>query len=104
MVAVAGLPMQDDSGPMMQMDGNRTAHHHHGHEARHHGDGNDNTAGHHRHGVLPGSCCAMMCVSAIPADLPAIVGPPRPVSLCAVRADQSPPDNAPPLLYRPPIA
>jgi hypothetical protein len=105
MVAVATASMQDDPVSMMQMDGDQPSHHHHGHQAHHHtGDANDTVGHHHKDGAPPGPCCAMMCVSAIPADLPAIVAPSRPVSLCLIEADRGAPDNAPPLLYRPPIA
>ena len=106
MVLVASPSMQDDSVPMMEMDSDQPSHHHHGHQGRHHAsDANDAVGGHHhRNGALPGPCCAMMCVSAIPAELPAIVAPSRPVSLCVIEADRGAPDNAPPLLYRPPIA
>jgi hypothetical protein len=46
----------------------------------------------------------MMCVSAIPADLPALTAPSLPISICTMEASQSAPGKAPPLLYRPPIA
>ena len=52
----------------------------------------------------PGPCCAMLCVSAIAADLPAIAKPSPPVSLCVSESFQRLPGEAPPLLYRPPIA
>jgi len=52
----------------------------------------------------PGPCCAMLCVSAIAADLPAIAKPVQPISLCVAENFQRLPGEAPPLLYRPPIA
>jgi hypothetical protein len=52
----------------------------------------------------PGPCCAMLCVSAIAADLPAIAKPVQPISLCVAENFQRLPDKAPPLHYRPPIA
>ena len=52
----------------------------------------------------PGPCCAMLCVSAIAADLPAIAKPVQPISLCVSENFQRLPGKAPPLLYRPPIA
>jgi hypothetical protein len=52
----------------------------------------------------PGPCCAMLCATALPADLPTIVKPLSPVSVCTSEADRSLPSQAPPLLYRPPIA
>jgi hypothetical protein len=51
-----------------------------------------------------GPCCAMLCVSAIAADLPAIAKPSPPISLCVSENFQRLPGKAPPLLYRPPIA
>jgi hypothetical protein len=105
MVPVAGASMQDDQVPMMRMDGDEPSEHHHKHHMhRHAGDADNAVQHHHKGGALPGPCCAMMCVSAIPADLPAIVAPSQPISLCVIEADRGAPDNAPPLLYRPPIA
>jgi hypothetical protein len=49
-------------------------------------------------------CCAMLCVSAIAADLPAIAKPSQPMSTCVSENFQRLPGKAPPLLYRPPIA
>ena len=51
-----------------------------------------------------GPCCAMLCVSAIAADLPAIAKPSQPISLCVSENFQHLPGKAPPLLFRPPIA
>ncbi|XSC43054.1 hypothetical protein ACF1BQ_033900 [Bradyrhizobium sp. RDT10] len=51
-----------------------------------------------------GPCCAMQCVSAIAADLPAVEKPAPPISLCVSENFERLPDKAPPLLYRPPIA
>ena len=52
----------------------------------------------------PGACCALLCVSAIAADLPAFATPSQPISLCLSENFQRLPGKAPPLLYRPPIA
>jgi hypothetical protein len=52
----------------------------------------------------PGPCCAMLCASAISADLPAVAKPVQPVSRCVADNLQRPPGKAPPLPYRPPIA
>jgi hypothetical protein len=52
----------------------------------------------------PGPCCAMLCLSAIAADLPAVAKPSQPVSRCVSENFQRLPGKAPPLLYRPPIA
>ena len=48
--------------------------------------------------------CAMLCVSALPADLPSIVKPSQPVSMCVIETSRSVPGEPPTLLYRPPIA
>lgn len=60
----------------------------------------------HQHGgkTSPGPCCAMLCVSAIAADPPAVAKPVQPISLCVSENFQRLPGEAPPLLYRPPIA
>ena len=50
-----------------------------------------------------GPCCAMMCVSALPADLPSFAKPLQPVSACSPEIVASLHSTAPPLLYRPPI-
>lgn len=61
--------------------------------------------GHHHGKACPGPCCAMMCVSALPADLPAVaVVSARPVSARIFESDRSLRGEAPPRLYRPPIA
>jgi hypothetical protein len=60
---------------------------------------------HDHHGkASPGPCCAMLCVTALPADLPTMVKPSQPISLCASEVYVGLPGQAPPLLYRPPIA
>jgi hypothetical protein len=60
----------------------------------------------HQHGGKGsiGPCCAMLCVSAITADPPAVAKPSPPISLCLSEDFQRLPGEAPPLLYRPPIA
>jgi hypothetical protein len=52
----------------------------------------------------PGPCCAMLCVSAIAADPPAVANPSPLASRCVSGSFQRLPGEAPPLLYRPPIA
>jgi hypothetical protein len=97
----------DDSAAMMSMTADGPTHDHGGPHVHHHHHAGaaDEPAGHHGKGsALPGPCCAMMCVSAIPADLPAISAPSQPFSICAMETIQSAPGKAPPLLYRPPIA
>ena len=85
-----------------------TAAHQHGEGHRHHADTGNATQEHteHQHDGKgsPGPCCAMLCVSAIAADLPAIAKPVQPISLCVAENFQRLPGKAPPLLYRPPIA
>ncbi len=91
-----------------------SSHQHHsvqasGHSGQH-ADAGDIEREHNSHGKhghessLPGSCCAMLCVSAIAADLPTVVTPTQPISLCVLGNFQHLPGEAPPLLYRPPIA
>ena len=46
----------------------------------------------------------MLCVSALPADLPSIVKPSQPVSMCVIETSRSVPGEPPTLHYRPPIA
>jgi len=87
-VAVAAAPMHMHDGSVMHM------HHHAGSSSpSHQHDGEAST----------GPCCAMMCATALPGSLPALVAPSQPVSTCATEADLSRPGEAPPLLYRPPI-
>jgi hypothetical protein len=58
----------------------------------------------HHHDGKAGPCCAMMCVSALPADLPGIAKPLQPISACAPEIVVSLHSAAPPQRYRPPIA
>ena len=51
-----------------------------------------------------GPCCAMMCVSALPADLPLVAGPLHPIATRLAETLQSLRSEAPARLYRPPIA
>ncbi|MBR0703858.1 hypothetical protein JQ599_28405 [Bradyrhizobium diazoefficiens] len=65
----------------------------------------DAPASHHHGGKgAVGPCCAMMCVSALPADLPSVAKPLLPVSACAPEIVASLHSAVPPLHYRPPIA
>ncbi|MBH5388969.1 hypothetical protein [Bradyrhizobium diversitatis] len=59
---------------------------------------------HHDGKGTVGPCCAMMCVSALPADLPSVATPVRPMSTCAPEIVSSLHSAAPPQHYRPPIA
>jgi len=76
--------------------------------AMHHADAGHAVPKHAKHqhdgkGSI-GPCCAVLCVSAIAADPPAVATPVQPISLCVSENFQRLPDEAPPLLYRPPIA
>ncbi|WP_349643308.1 hypothetical protein [Bradyrhizobium japonicum] len=65
----------------------------------------DAPAPHHHGGKgTVGPCCAMMCVSALPADLPSVATPVQPTSTCAPEIVPSLHSAAPPQHYRPPIA
>ncbi|MBJ7405350.1 MAG: hypothetical protein JHD07_19405 [Bradyrhizobium sp.] len=81
------------------------AHEHAGIHADHHAAAQDASVPHHHDGKgTVGPCCAMMCVSALPADLPSITTPARPISTCAPEIVPSLHSAAPPQHYRPPIA
>jgi hypothetical protein len=73
--------------------------------AMHHADAGHAMPGHAHDGKgAMGPCCAMLCVSAITTDLPAIAKPSPPISLCVSENFQRLPGETPPLLFRPPIA
>ena len=82
------------------------AHLHHGAQAGHHANAGTHEHAGHEHGgkTSPGPCCAMLCLSAITANLPAFAKPPQPISVRISENFQRLPGKAPPLLYRPPIA
>ena len=84
------------------------SHRHHGAHAGNHADSGKVVPEHAKHQhdgkASPGPCCAMLCVSAIAADLPVIAKPSQPVSACVSDSYQRPPGEAPPFHYRPPIA
>ena len=80
------------------------SHDHGGMHVHHQADTSDAPHKHEHDGkAWPGPCCAMLCVTALPADLPTIVKPLQPISLCASEVYVGLPGMAPPLLYRPPI-
>ena len=85
-----------------------SSHHHHEVQGSHHADASPATHDHARHEhhgkTSPGPCCAMLCLSAIAADLPAIAKPSQPLSIRLSESFERLPGKAPPLLYRPPIA
>ena len=81
--------------------------HQHGQRHQHDADiGAAHDHASHQHGGKDssGPCCAMLCVPAIAADTPAVANPSPPVSRCVSANFQRLPGEAPPLLYRPPIA
>ena len=72
--------------------------------AHHQAAAQDTPAPHHHDGKgKVGPCCAMMCVSALPTNLPSVARPVLPISNCAPEIVASLHSEAPPLLYRPPI-
>lgn len=80
------------------------AHDHSGMHAHHQAAAQDKPAPHHHDGKgKVGPCCAMTCVSALPADLPSFAKPLQPVSSCTPEIVASLHSAAPPRLYRPPI-
>ena len=79
-------------------------HEHAGIHTDHQAAGKDAPAEHHHGGKgTVGPCCAMMCVSALPADLPSVATPVRPTSTCTPEIVASLHSTAPPQHYRPPI-
>ena len=79
------------------------SHDHAGMHAHHQAAAQDAPTQHHHDGKA-GPCCAMMCVSALPADLPGIAKPLQPISACAPEIVVSLHSAAPLQRYRPPIA
>ncbi|MCP3416756.1 hypothetical protein NLM16_21905 [Bradyrhizobium brasilense] len=81
------------------------AHDHGGMHMHHAADAAEPPATHSHDGKnAPGPCCALMCVSALPADLPFVAAPQHPIATRLSEAYQSLRSEAPPRLYRPPIA
>lgn len=81
------------------------ASHDHAGPHAHHQATQDAPASHHHGGKgTVGPCCAMMCVSALPTDLPVVATPVQPMSICAIELVVSLHSAAPPQHYRPPIA
>ena len=106
-VMAAAMHLPEDTQPQ-----HATLHRHHemhtDQQAMHHADAGDVMPEHTRHQHdgkgSPGPCCAMLCVSGIAADPPAVAKPVQPISLCVSENLQRLPGKAPPLPYRPPIA
>src|SRR5579864_7534831 len=95
--AVSFVSAHDDQAPAMHMHADGRMHDHAAMHAHDHADGGA-PAGHHHDGRgLPGPCCAMLCIVAIPADLPDIAAPAQPVASRIVEADLSITGRAPPL-------
>jgi len=81
-----------------------TLHDHDGMHLHYHADAAGVPAGHDHDGKsLPGPCCALLCISAMPADVPVIAKPSSPISICAPDRYEIARGRAPPVLYRPPI-
>jgi hypothetical protein len=104
LVPAAIIAKSHDSAPMTHRHADSSLHEHGAMHGRHADAGEAPAAHHHDNTTSPGPCCAMLCVTALPADLPVIVKPSQPMSLCATETEWSAPGKAPPLLYRPPIA
>lgn len=97
----AAVQVHDTS--MAHADG--AAHDHGGMHMHHAADGAEPPLKHSHDGKsAPGPCCAMMCVSALPADLPSVAAPLHPIATRLAEALQSLHSEAPARLYRPPIA
>lgn len=81
------------------------SHDHAGPHAHHRAAAQDAPARHDHGGKgTVGPCCAMMCVTALPADLPSVAKPLQPISVCTPEIVVSLRSAARPLHYRPPIA
>lgn len=92
-------PMQAEADSAAALHMHQAALHEHGAS---HADGHH---AHHRHDgkTSPGPCCAMLCLSAVPADLPALAKPSLPMAVLVSASFRPLRGEAPPLLYRPPI-
>jgi hypothetical protein len=91
----------------------------HQHQAMHHDHGNAHMHGaainvaDHASGTTPahpahhssgGSCCELMCLTALPALFTDVSAPNQPASRCVNEASRVMAGSAPPRLYRPPIS
>jgi hypothetical protein len=70
----------------------------------HRADGTGDTGHQHDGKAGAGPCCAMLCLSAMAADLPAIAKPAQPKSVRVAENYRRLPDKMPAQRYRPPIA
>ncbi|MCA6122952.1 hypothetical protein J6500_13745 [Bradyrhizobium sp. WSM 1704] len=98
--------MHEHGAPMAMTDGGGAAHHDHDGMHRHHAAAGSEPPAKHGHDGKnsPGPCCAMMCVSALPADLPSVAAPLHPIATRICEPHQGLRGEPPALLYRPPIA
>nr|WP_233287007.1 hypothetical protein [Bradyrhizobium oropedii] len=101
------MHMHDGSMPMMHAE--HAAHDHgtndHSGVHMHHADDGAQPAKHGHDGKsAPGPCCALMCVSALPVDLPFVAGPTHPLATRLAEVIQNLRSEAPARHYRPPIA
>ncbi|MBR0687566.1 hypothetical protein JQ612_21430 [Bradyrhizobium manausense] len=95
----------DDVVPANHMHANMPHDHAGMHHTHHQAAAQDTPSPQHHDGKgHVGPCCAMMCVSALPADLPSVAKPLQPISACAPEIVISLHSAAPPQHYRPPIA
>jgi hypothetical protein len=62
------------------------------------------TPAHSNHHSNGGSCCELMCLTALPAVLTDVRAPDQPVSRCINEVSRVMAGSAPPRLYRPPIS
>jgi hypothetical protein len=80
----AALALGDAASCLVHQSGMAAAAHVHGEVHQHHADAGNAPQQHSKHQHngkgSPGPCCAMLCVSAITADLPAVAKPSPPVS------------------------
>ncbi|GKQ56047.1 hypothetical protein [Bradyrhizobium sp. Ce-3] len=102
------VAMHVHDAAMVHADGaahDHAGHDHGGMQMHHAADAAEPPAKHSHDGkTSPGPCCALMCVSALPADLPLFAGPLHPIATRLTEAFQSLRSEAPARLYRPPIA
>ncbi|WFU53256.1 hypothetical protein QA639_26695 [Bradyrhizobium pachyrhizi] len=100
-VHAASMPMAPAEG----VAHDHAAHDHGGMHMHHAADDAAPPAKHSHDGKnAPGPCCALMCVSALPADLPIVATPLHPIATRLSEVHQSLRSEAPARLYRPPIA
>ncbi|WP_245350581.1 hypothetical protein [Bradyrhizobium sp. UFLA03-84] len=99
--------LHEASPPMAHAEGVAHDHATHDHGGMHVQHAADAAASHAKHSHdgkgSPGPCCTLMCVSALPADLPLVAGPLHPIATRLAEARQILHSQAPARLYRPPI-